>query len=531
MKHQPRNRVRQPQRSQKAATGTSLVNLAPAGYQDFFGAVREQASGDWQKGQTVAPLSTLAAFGAVYACVDRISKDISKLELEVVRKGDNGIKGLVPSSSPFWRIPIKPNPYQNRIQFVVSWILSKLFFGNTYVIKEREDLRGMPRALYVLDPRRATPMVASTGDVYYSLGGDDLAKVKPGQVVPASEIIHDKAATLWHPLVGIAPIYACAMSATSGLLMQRNSLAYFKNMSRPGGFVSSPGKISDPTVARIKREWTENYGGPNIGRLAILGDGLEYKPFTLPPEQTQLIQQLAWTVEDVARAFQMPLWKINAGPPPAAGSVEASEVQYYQGCLQHHIESLELCVTEGLEMPDAGYSVQLNLDGLLRMDSLAQIEMLGKAITTAQMMPDEARARRNLPPVAGGDAVYLQQQNYSLAALAKRDAKEDPFSTSKPPAPPPEPTPKEPEPPAVDPGKVFIEVLHKMNEQAERSQERFAQLLEASQNTILQLVGQRQAEPVPVTLESSPDAGLEELVAALRNRLIEEVLDIEALAE
>jgi phage portal protein BeeE len=41
--------------------------------------------------------------------------------------------------------------------------------------------------------------------------------------------------------------------------------------------------------------------------------------------------------------------------------------------------------------------------------------------------------------VKGGSAPYLQQQNYSLEALAKRDAKEDPFAskTTTPPSAPP----------------------------------------------------------------------------------------------
>jgi phage portal protein BeeE len=37
-----------------------------------------------------------------------------------------------------------------------------------------------------------------------------------------------------------------------------------------------------------------------------------------------------------------------------------------------------------------------------------------------------------LPPVAGGDSPYMQQQNYSLEALAKRDTQEDPFGLDKP---------------------------------------------------------------------------------------------------
>ncbi len=40
------------------------------------------------------------------------------------------------------------------------------------------------------------------------------------------------------------------------------------------------------------------------------------------------------------------------------------------------------------------------------------------------MAPNEARRREDLPPVDGGDTPYLQVQNYSLAALANRDARE-----------------------------------------------------------------------------------------------------------
>jgi phage portal protein BeeE len=64
------------------------------------------------------------------------------------------------------------------------------------------------------------------------------------------------------------------------------------------------------------------------------------------------------------------------------------------------------------------------------------------------MSPDEGRAKFNLGPVPGGNTPYLQQQNYSLAALAKRDAQEDPFRTapapaSAPVAPPPAPAESE----------------------------------------------------------------------------------------
>lgn len=414
------------------------------GVRDLFGNPAERRPGGWQQGLQLEPIGALTSFGAVWACNTRIANDIGKLEPVLLKKQTDGTWQRAPDNSPFWTALRKPNGFQNRVQFLVLWITFKLLFGNVYALKAR-DARTMVVALYILDPRRVTPMVTTQGDVYYSVSGDDLARLPGGGILPASEIIHDRGNTLWHPLIGVSPITACATSATMGLRMQTNSAKFFENMSRPSGMLTAPGTIDDVTAARLKAEWEKNYSGENLGRLAVLGDGLEYAAMTIPANDAQLIEQLAWTVEDVARAHGVPLYKIGAGPMPTAGNVEALEVQYYTGCLQILIESFEACMGDGLSLP-ADYKVQLDLDGLLRMDAKTQVEMLAKAVGGAIMKPDEARGRLNLPPVPGGDQVYLQQQNYSLAALAKRDKREDPFATAKPPTPEPAPTPALPPP-------------------------------------------------------------------------------------
>ncbi|RXL37533.1 phage portal protein, partial [Citrobacter sp. AAK_AS5] len=66
---------------------------------------------------------------------------------------------------------------------------------------------------------------------------------------------------------------------------------------------------------------------------------------------------------------------------------------------------------------------ELDLDGLLRMDSMTQIQVLSEGVKGGLVKPNEGSGKLGLRPVAGGDQVYLQQQNYSLAALAKRDAR------------------------------------------------------------------------------------------------------------
>lgn len=399
--------------------------------QGLLGYIRESFTGAWQQGVTLDNRETILAFSAVYACVTRIASDIAKLRIRLVRMED-GVWVEVDGNSPFWRPLVKPNGYQTRIQFIINWIVSKLLYGNAYILKERADLRGMVTALHVLDPRRVMPLVTADGSVYYQLGNDQLAKVTSDSVIfPASEIIHDRGVTLFHPLVGTSPLYACAMSATQGNRIQSNSATFFQNMSRPSGMITAPGTIADETAERIKSEWEKNFQAGNIGRLAVMGDGLTYAPMTISADDAQLIEQLKWTGEDCARAFGVPGYKIGVGPMPTNNNVEALEQQYYSGCLQIFLEAMELCLDEGLGM-GPGMGTEFDLDGLLRMDSAAMYEALGKGVGAAILKPNEARKKLNLPPVAGGDTPYLQQQNYSLAALQKRDQTDDPFGKSAP---------------------------------------------------------------------------------------------------
>ena len=372
-----------------------------------------------------------------------IASDIAKLCIDLVIEDSDDICVAAPPTSPYWAVLRKPNGYQNRIKFVEQWIISKLLYGNTYAIKER-DGRGIVIALHILDAQRVTPLVTTDGSVYYQLAADHLAGLSGQITVPASEVIHDRINCLWHPMVGVSPIYACGMSATTGNRIQSNSAALFQNMSRPSGMLTAPGTIDDETAARLKANWEENFSGSKIGRMAVLGDGLEYKPMVMTADDAQLIEQLKWTVEDIARCFHVPLFKIGAENGRAAGglSVEAQQQLYLNDCLHILIEDLEACLDEGLGLPP-GYHAEVNEDGLLRMDQAALYDALGKAVGACVLKPDEARRKLRLPPVPGGDTLYLQQQNYSLAALAKRDATPDPFGRAQPESPAP-PAPAEP---------------------------------------------------------------------------------------
>ncbi len=405
----------------------------------WFPLIREPFTGAWQQNVEVK-LDSVLTHSTVFRCISLIASDVAKMRLRLVAQDADGIwsEADSPAYSPVLR---KPNRWQNRIQFITNWMESKLIRGNTYVLKERDN-RGVVVRLYVLAPDRVKPLVADDGSVFYELQQDTLSGIAENAVtVPASEIIHDRWNTLFHPLVGLSPIFAAGLAATQGLAIQNNSARFFTNGSQPGGVLTAPGAISDETAARLKAHWDANYTGQNVGKVAVLGDGLHYEPMAVKATDAQLIEQLKWSAETVCSVFGVPAYKVGVGTAPPYNNVQALNQVYYDDCLMIHVESVELCLDEGLgigvgvKVEGRTYGTEFDIDDLLRMDTATQVKTLSEATRGMLMKPDEARRKLGLGKVDGGDAVYAQQQDFSLAALAQRD-RNDPYSKPDAPATP-----------------------------------------------------------------------------------------------
>jgi HK97 family phage portal protein len=385
----------------------------------WYPLVREWYTGAWQHNEE--PLSTpdVLCNPTLYSCITLIAGDVSKMRPRLMQL-DAGIWLEIesPAFSPVLR---KPNRYQTRVKFFEWWMVSKLVWGNTYALKQR-DARGVVVALYVLDPSRVTVLLATDGSVFYELNPDTLSGITTDRVaVPAREIIHDANCPLFHPLIGVSPIFAAGWPALLAKRITSNALSFFANQSTPGGVLAAPGSITKETADRLKATWEANYTGANYGKVAVLGDGLAYTPMEVASAvDAQLIEQLKWTDEQIAKCFHMPPHKVGIGPMPTYNNIEALNQQYYADCLQTPLEALEAVLDEGLELP-RGYGVEFDVDDLVRMDTATLMKTSADGVKGSIFKPNEARRRFNLPPVPGGDTVYMQQQDYSLAALDARD--------------------------------------------------------------------------------------------------------------
>ncbi len=386
--------------------------------------VQEPFTGAWQRNMELRR-EDISSFFAVFACVSKISQDVAKLPLLIKEKRQGIWETIEVEGFEFLK---KPNHYQTTQQFIESWANSKMFAGNTYIFKSR-DVKGDIDGLYPLNPQLVKPLVDDDGAVFYQIGGDKLNKLGDSPfIVPASEIIHDRWNCFYHPLVGLSPLVACGVAAGNGLVIQKNSSTFFANNSRPSGVLIAPGHIAKDKAKELQDRWNSAYNGENRGKTALISDGMQYQQISMSAADAQLIEQLRLSAEIVCSAFKMPPFLIGFGAIPAGLKVSDLNELYYSSCLQTVIEAIENLLTAESDAGILDLSIEFDLDALIRMDPRTQMEVLQIGTGAGLVKPNEGRAKLGLGPVEGGDTPYLQQQNYSLSALAKRDQRPDPFS-------------------------------------------------------------------------------------------------------
>jgi len=417
------------------------LSSVPYNASGWYPVIHEPFPGAWQRNMPINTDSA-ASFHADFACKTLIARDIAKLRIKLVEQVDEiWSETTNPAYSPVLR---RPNDYQTRNQFWENWILSKLSRGNTYVLKVRDN-RNVVTALHVLDPTRVQTLVSDDGSVFYRISRDNLAGTDE-ITVPAREIIHDRMNCLFHPLCGTPPVFASGLASMLGLNAQKASALLFENSSMPGGIVTAPAEVNEQMAAAFKTKWEANFSKINLGRIAILDNGMKYEKIAMTNVEGQMVESLKWSAEVVCSVYHVPPYKVGVGALPSYNNVQALNVEYYSQALQSHIEEAEelLDAALGIGWGDS-LGTEFDTDTLLRMDSVTQITAIRDAVGAGVMTPNEGRAKLDLKPKKGGESPYLQEQNYSLEALAKRDAQADPWASKT-----PAPAPAMPAPAAAD---------------------------------------------------------------------------------
>lgn len=126
----------------QALTARKFLQPVPTrGGGGWLNLIREPFTGAWQRNMEQSR-ETVLTQATVFACITLIAGDVAKLPWGLRERVGRIWRDVGnPAYDPVLR---KPNTFQNSQQFRESWLLSKMIYGNSYVLKRADSERGEP---------------------------------------------------------------------------------------------------------------------------------------------------------------------------------------------------------------------------------------------------------------------------------------------------------------------------------------------------------------------------------------------------
>lgn len=379
----------------------------------------------WQMGMS-APNNTDNV--TVFSSVSLYSDTIVPLPIRHYKLNDDGSQSIMPNSEANKRFH-RPNHFQPWPDMIRGIINHLLFTGNAYVVREPGS-----GYLYLMDSRAVSPMIAETGDVFYSVGGLGLSLTpaisEDSTFIPARDVAHFRLYSPGNPLVGVSPIAYAAASIASQNAIAANTAAFFTNRSRPSGVLSTDLPLSLEQTRQLRTAWDEQAAHLNSGKMPILSSGLKFIPISQTAEDAELVAAYKMNSDDIAKAFRIPPLLLGNADGASYSSTSTILNFWLNSGLGSLLTSIEATFSMFFNIPDT-QRIKFDRTELILGGFQERIEALGLGITRGVYAPNEVRAILNLPPVEGGEEPRVQQQMVPLSFNPSTDSV-NPFTSESP---------------------------------------------------------------------------------------------------
>ena len=348
---------------------------------------------------------------AVWCAIRLLAESVSSLPISVYTKQANGDK-LEDSKSPIYKlVKFKPNYYQNKITFFEFIMLSICTEGNSYVQIVRNN-SGTPVQLICLDPSNVT-VVVNNNELFYQIDG--------GAVLDSSDVLHFKTITD-DGVTGLSPIDQCAKALNWGVSLEEFGSTFFSNGAKPSSILQTDRALSDTALQRLKTSFNNNYAKlKNSNSTIVLEEGLTFKPISISPEQAQFLSSRQFSIEEVARIFNVPPHMLKDLSKSSFNNIEMQSQEFVTYTLMPYLTRIEQEMNLKLfRTNELGKTfVEFNVNGLLRGDVKSRTEAYKTAITNGYMSINEVRQKENMNSIEGGDKHFMQMNMTTIEKVGE----------------------------------------------------------------------------------------------------------------
>lgn len=384
-------------RSMENPTISSSASLEE--WLSFFGA---------QSGNVSLPAVTIESALEVPAVLDAVSflsRTLAALPLHAFRRAEGETERA--DGELQMLLNEAPNPEWSSFAWrQYSW--QQLFTGGRMVSWiERKGVRAV--AIWPMDPSQTT-VVRRGGKKFYRFDGREY---------PAADVIDVPFMLKRNQLDAYGPIMKGKKAIALSIAMADFAAQFFAGGGIPPYALEGPLPQGADAFKRAMSDITRAIEMSKKAGRAFFGmpPGHQLKAIGTDPDKGQMTEARLFQIQEIARLYGLPPVFLQDLSKGTFSNTEQQDLQLVKHLITHWAKAFE----DELNLKLFGQRrrsrlVKHNLDGIQRGDFKSRTEGLARAIQTAQMTPNEARALENRPPLPNGDKLYVQGATVELGS-------------------------------------------------------------------------------------------------------------------
>ncbi len=372
---------------------------------------RESHAGEGVTAQSVLGLS------AAWACVNLLAGTIASLPLMVYRTKEDGSREVAANHPLYRLLHDSPNYDQTAVDYWEFKAASVELWGNAYSRKVRENDRIV--ALEPIQPDIVNARRLQNGSIEYRWSQEGKS-----YVLTDNDVLHIRGFG-GNPLGGMSTLTFGRNAFGLATAIDRTAGKTFQNGMRPSGVLSVKDYLKPEQRAQIENALAEKFLGTiNAGRPFIAEGGMTWSQLTINPEDAQMLESRAFSVEEICRFFGVPPHMVGHTEKTTSWGtgLEQQTLGFQKFTLRRRLKRIEQALEKQLLTPADrvnGITIEFSLEGLLRGDSQGRATFYKEMTGIGAMTINEVRALENLPPVEGGNVPRMQMQNVPITEAGK----------------------------------------------------------------------------------------------------------------
>jgi HK97 family phage portal protein len=366
--------------------------------------------------------SAVLGLSTAWACVNLLVGTQASLPVMVYRAAKDGSRELA-KDHPLYRVlHDSPNSQQTALDFWEFVCASLELRGNGYARKVKNQ--GKVIGLVPIYPDLMSVRQLSGGRIGYRWTLDGKSYDETDETV-----LHIRGFG-GSPLGGLSTLEYGRKTFDLATGINASATQTFKNGLRPNVVIAFKEFLTPTQRKDVEDALAAKYqGAMNAGRPFITEGGQTVSTISMKPEDAQMLESRAFSVEEICRLFGVPPHMVGHTEKSTSwgSGIEQQTLGFVKFTLRRRLKRIEQALQKQLLTADdiaRGITIEFNLEGLLRGDSAGRSAFYGSALNNGWMTINEVRALENLPPVEGGEVPRMQSQNVPITQAGAQETED-----------------------------------------------------------------------------------------------------------